>query len=75
MGIVEWAKTERVGRAWGEVAERWGLRNNELWDVERLFMFTEGAFKGTEIDFRYVLCGSFLLLGPVMERMRMHYRC
>jgi len=51
MGMVEWAKTERVGRAWGEVAEMWGLRNRELWDVERLFTFTEGAFRGTEIDF------------------------
>ncbi|KAF2812564.1 NAD dependent epimerase/dehydratase family protein-like protein [Mytilinidion resinicola] len=51
MGLTAWAKTERVRRAWGEVAERWGLVHGELWDVERLFAFTEGALGGVETDY------------------------
>ncbi|KAF2493321.1 NAD(P)-binding protein [Lophium mytilinum] len=51
VGLTAWAKTERVGRAWGEVAREFGLARGELWDVERLFVFTEGALGGVETDY------------------------
>ncbi|KAF9894268.1 hypothetical protein FE257_007770 [Aspergillus nanangensis] len=40
--LAEWAKMAEVQRAWREIAARYGLRNAELWDTERVFGFADG---------------------------------
>lgn len=41
--LAEWAKRPEVRKAWGEIAERHGLREKELKDVDRVFGFTDLA--------------------------------
>lgn len=41
--LVEWAKKPEVQKAWGEIAERHGLREKKFRDVDRVFGFTDQA--------------------------------
>lgn len=45
--LVEWAKRPDVRKAWEEIAEKHGLREKELRDVDRLFGFTDLALTAT----------------------------
>lgn len=45
--LVEWAKKPEVRRTWQEIAERYGLREKELGDVDRVFGFTGQAVATT----------------------------
>jgi nucleoside-diphosphate-sugar epimerase len=41
--MAEWAKRREVGEAWQEIAEKYGLRDKELRDVDRIFGFLDGT--------------------------------
>ncbi|KAI9654536.1 MAG: hypothetical protein M1821_006626 [Bathelium mastoideum] len=41
--LADWAKTEEVKKAWRELAEKWGLKEKELVDPDRVFGFADGT--------------------------------
>ncbi|RAK98091.1 SDR family oxidoreductase [Aspergillus ibericus CBS 121593] len=41
--FAEWAKREEVQGAWRVIAERYGLRQRELWDTDRIFGYVDAV--------------------------------
>jgi hypothetical protein len=39
--LANWAKTPEVQQAWAEIAEKHGLREKELRDIDRVFGFAD----------------------------------
>ncbi|OCL02897.1 NAD dependent epimerase/dehydratase family protein-like protein [Glonium stellatum] len=48
--LAEWARQPKVAKAWKELAEQHKLVSNELWDIDRIFPFTDAALSGTHLD-------------------------
>ncbi|KAF2659927.1 NAD dependent epimerase/dehydratase family protein-like protein [Lophiostoma macrostomum CBS 122681] len=50
--LVEWARQERVQKAWAEIVEENGLKVKKLqdMDVDRIFAFADGSLAGGTLD-------------------------
>lgn len=50
--LVEWAKQEKVQKAWEELVSKYGLTSGKLqdMDIDRIFSFTDGSLLGSTLD-------------------------
>ncbi|KAJ4379505.1 hypothetical protein N0V86_004685 [Didymella sp. IMI 355093] len=50
--LVDWARQEKVQRAWEELTSKHGLTGGKLqdMDIDRIFGFTDGSLMGTSLD-------------------------
>ncbi|KAH7083414.1 NAD dependent epimerase/dehydratase family protein-like protein [Paraphoma chrysanthemicola] len=50
--LVEWAKQEKVQKAWEEIVSKYGLTSGKLqdMDIDRIFGFTDGSMLGSTLD-------------------------
>lgn len=50
--LVDWAKQEKVQKAWAEITQKYHLTGGHLqdMDIERIFGFTDGSLMGTSLD-------------------------
>ncbi|KAF1348441.1 NAD dependent epimerase/dehydratase family protein-like protein [Lizonia empirigonia] len=50
--LVDWARQEKVQRAWAELIAKYGLAGGKLedMDIDRIFGFADGSLLGTSLD-------------------------
>lgn len=50
--LVDWARQDKVQKAWEELTEKHGLTGGKLqdMDIDRIFGFTDGSLMGTSLD-------------------------
>lgn len=50
--LVDWARQERIQKAWEELTSKYGLTGGKLqdMDIDRIFGFTDGSLMGTSLD-------------------------
>lgn len=50
--LVDWAKQDKVQKAWEELTAKYGLTGGKLqdMDIDRIFAFTDGSLMGSSLD-------------------------
>ena len=50
--LTDWAKQEKVQKAWEEIISKHGLKVDKLqdMDIDRIFGFTDGGLMGSSLD-------------------------